>query len=231
MKKLKLLIIGLVGLVITDNASAQLNFTVNPGVQYNGANFGYKIGNFLPYMGLQYYGGSSKLAYSGTEWNNMTSQMESYSNEFEFKAKMFLPTIGTKFYFLNMGDLKAFGNLNVTKPIITASFKEDGVENPDVTEFIEKISLWAGDIGVGAEYSFAPQFSISGEFGLRWFRIKYEDSFDQEVFNPMTGMSETHEASILSTSFLSPTYSRISLNFYFTGSKMNKNKKEGNPEE
>lgn len=204
-----------VALFATQVASAQFAFSVNPGFNYNGANFGFKTGNFMPYGGVNYYGGSSKVAYSGTQWNNSTSQMESYTDEYQFKGNIILPTIGCRFYLLNRGDLKAFANVNTTKPIITAKFVDNGVPDPSVTDYVKKLSIFAGEIGFGAEYNFSPQFSISGEFGLRWVAATYKDSWDSDVYNPMTGLYETYERTLKSSAFMSPTYTKVSLNFYF----------------
>ena len=220
MKKSVIILVSAFLIFFADKANAQFTFTVNPGLNYNGANFGYKIGKFLPYIGAQYYGGSSKYIYEGTEWDNQTMSMQSFSDEYEYKMNLILPTIGTRFYFLEKNDLRAFANVNITKPIVTAKYIDNGAEDPDVTDFVKNISVWAGEAGFGAEYSFAPQFSISGEFGLRWIRFKYEDEFDSQVFNPMTGLDETHDFSFRSTAFMSPTYSRISLNFYFGSPKL-----------
>lgn len=215
MKKLVKISIVALFMLFAKNGLAQFTFTVNPGINYNGATFGLKTGKWLPYGGITYYGGSSKVTYTDTEYNPATLQMEDVEYEYKFSANMIIPTIGTRFYVKDAGDLKAFVNANVTKPILTAKFTEDGKEVEEVTDFVNNISLWAGEVGFGAEYYFASSFSISGEFGLRWVVASYNDTWDTEVYNPNTGIYETHERSVDASTFLSPTYTRVSLNFYF----------------
>jgi hypothetical protein len=204
---------------ITKNSLAQFTFTVNPGINYNGATFGLKSGKWLPYGGVTYFGGTSKVTYTDPQFNNSTSQIEDVKDEYKFSGNIIIPTIGTRFYVKNGGDLKAFFNANITKPIITAKYIENGVEEKEVTDYVRRISLWAGEVGFGAEYHFASSFSISGEFGFRWIAASYENSWETQVYNPNTGTSETHDRSINSSAFLSPTYTRMSLNFYFGEAK------------
>lgn len=211
----KLLFLCMLGMVMATPSNAQFAFNVNPGFNYNGANFGFKTGNFMPYMGVNYFGGSGKVTYTQTEFNYDTMLMEEVTDEYKFKANVILPTLGCRFYFLNRGDLKAFANVNVTKPIVTAKFVDNGVEDTDISDYVKKLSIWAGEVGFGAEYHFAPQFSLSGEFGLRWVAASFKDSYDQDVYNPLTGLYETYPATIKAGSFFAPTYSKISLNFYF----------------
>ncbi|MBD3638260.1 MAG: hypothetical protein HUJ25_12985 [Crocinitomicaceae bacterium] len=222
MKKQVLRLCMVIAMSLGSNAHAQFTFSVSPGVKYNGANFGYKTGIFLPYAGIDYYGGSTKVTWTYTQFNNTTMQMEQLSDKYEFKGKVFLPTIGCRIYFLNKTNLKAFANVNTTKPIITAKFIDNGVEDPEISEYVKKFSVIGGDVGFGAEYSFAPQFSVSGEFGLRWITASFKDSYDQDVYNPNTGEYETHPSSVDASGFWSPTYSKIALNFYFGNPKVNK---------
>ncbi|MBN4072567.1 outer membrane beta-barrel protein [Crocinitomix catalasitica] len=199
---------------IGSTAFSQFTFSVNPGLSYNSANFGLKVKNFVPYLGIQYYAGKMSYTSSGTSWDPATSSMQAYSNKDELSGNLIIPTIGAKVYFLT-GDLKAYINLNITKPILTAKYQYNGVEDTDVSDNVKAISIWGGELGFGAEYFFAPQFSIGGEFGLRLIKTKFKDTYDQNVFNPITGLTEVYPRTQLWKSIVSPTYSRISLNFYF----------------
>lgn len=205
---------------IAKDGIAQFTFTVNPGINFNGATFGLKKGRWLPYGGITYFGGTSTVTYIDPIFNYSTSQVEDVQDEYKFRGNIIIPTIGTRVYVKDGGDLKAYVNANVTKPIITAKYIDNGVEDQDVNDFVTRISLWAGEVGFGAEYYFASSFSISGEFGLRWVVASYDDSWDTQVYNPDTGMSETHTRSINSSAFLSPTYTKMSLNFYFGDAKV-----------
>lgn len=214
---MKKLIFGLslaMTMIFPNVSNAQFNFSVNPGFSYNGASFGYKVGNFLPYAAFSYYGGNGSYSYSGTEFDYDTYTMQEFEEVYEIGLHVMLPTIGTKYYFLN-GDLKAYGNANVTVPVLKAKFVDNGVEDPDVQDYLDNFSVILGEVGFGAEYHFAPQFSISGEFGFRWLSSKYEDTYDSQVYNENTGAFETHEFTNSVKGFVSPTYTRIGLNFYF----------------
>lgn len=219
MKKLLIKTLACFALFGAYNAHAQFTFTVNPGFNYNGANFGYKTGIFLPYGGVTYFGGTSKYTNTYTSFNYNTNMMEEVTNENEFKGNLILPTIGCRFYFLNSGDLKAYANVNATKPIITAKRIYNGQEDQNVADYIKGISVWAGEVGFGAEYGFSKNFSISGEFGLRWIAASYEESHDDLVYNPLTGFDETHPHTYKLNGFMAPTYTKVSLNFYFGGVK------------
>ena len=218
-KSLKISIVTVI-LLFSKNNFAQFTFTVNPGINYNGATFGLKTGKWLPYIGITYFGGTSKVTYTDPQFDYNTSQIEDVKDEYKFSGNIIIPTIGTRFYVKNAGDLKAFVNVNLTKPIITAKYIDNGVEDQDFNDFVTRISLWAGEVGFGAEYHFASSFSISGEFGLRWAVAAYEDSWETEVYNPNTGNYEIHSRSVNSSAFLSPTYTRMSLNFYFGNAKV-----------
>ena len=54
-----------------------------------------------------------------------------------------------------------------------------------------------------------------GEFGVRYLRVKYEDSYETTVFNPNTGTNESSDVDMDYRVNMSPTFSKFSLNFYF----------------
>ena len=210
-----------------NESNAQFAFTVNPGLNYNGATFGFKAGNIVPYIGVSYMGGKGSYTSEGTQFNNTTMAMESYSNKDEISGQLIIPTLGMKYYFVNAGDLKAFGNINISKPIFTATAKYNGTVDQNLDDYVKGISIWGSEIGFGAEYYFAPQFSIGGEFGLRLIRAKFQEEHDDQVFNGATGFNETHKHTITSKGMIAPTYARISLNFFFgKGGKKSKTKEE-----
>ena len=57
-KSLKISIVTVI-LLFSKNNFAQFTFTVNPGINYNGATFGLKTGKWLPYIGITYLGGDA----------------------------------------------------------------------------------------------------------------------------------------------------------------------------
>lgn len=221
------MLVTLLCLGAANESKAQFAFTVNPGLNYNGATFGFKTGNFVPYLGLAYMAGRGSYTSEGTQWNNTTMAMEDYKNENVFSGQLLVPTLGAKYYFVDAGNLKAYGNLNITKPIFTAKREYNGTPDQSLEDYIKGVSIWGGELGFGAEYYFAPQFSIGGEFGIRAIRAKYQETHDDQIFNPLTGFNEAHAHTTTSKGMLAPTYARISLNFFFgKGGKKSKTKEE-----
>lgn len=69
--------------------------------------------------------------------------------------------------------------------------------------------------GFGVEYFFDENFSLGGEFGLRYFNFRYNDSNEREIYNPNTGNYMDTEIKNDYSFNMSPTFSKISLNYYF----------------
>ena len=53
--------------------------------------------------------------------------------------------------------------------------------------------MWGGELGFGMEYFFDENFSLGGEFGLRYLHLRYKDSYNDEIYNPNTGQDENVE--------------------------------------
>jgi len=106
--------------------------------------------------------------------------------------------------------------------------ESEDVNQEDVKKLNQNLVMFAREMGVGVEYFFDQNFSIGGEFGLRYFNLRYKDEYQDELYNDNT--NEFQNTTIKTeTSFTSnPTYSKISLNFYST-KKPQKSVK--NPEE
>lgn len=85
----------------------------------------------------------------------------------------------------------------------------------EINDVLKEVKLFGGELGFGVEYFFDDNFSIGGEFGLRYISGKYTNSFEQDVYNGSEMQPEDFEDTFRLS--LMPTYSRISLNFYFGG--------------
>ncbi len=48
---------------------SQFTFSASPGLIFNGANFGYEIGDLVPYVGIQYASLSLKNESTRQEWD------------------------------------------------------------------------------------------------------------------------------------------------------------------
>jgi hypothetical protein len=109
--------------------------------------------------------------------------------------------------------------INIAKPFLGGKVIVDGEEDEDVKETLDNISLFGGQLGLGAEYFFDDNFSVGGEFGFRYLHVKSDQTYTKshQVYNPETYSYEYYETeeTIETRANLNPTYSRITLNFYF----------------
>lgn len=210
------LVLSLALLVVATEGFSQFSFGVSPGISFNSAYFGYKINNkFVPFIGFQYVGAKLKMEESGTRYDFNINQIVSYNEKREISASLAVPNFGLKYFIKHHDKLQAYLLLSFSKPILNAKVTDDGVEDEDLKENIKGISMWGSELGFGVEYFFDENFSFGGEFGLRTFRLKSNTSRTDTIFDPNTGNPQEVEIKNDYAFNLSPTYSRISLNFYF----------------
>lgn len=181
-------------LVFAINGYCQFSFTASPGINLNSAYFGYKINDKLvPHIGIQYVLASGSFNYSD---NTPTDKVS---------ASLLIPTIGIKYFALKTNKIRGYFNLDITKPVINGKItgSDSSDANQEYQDALDNISIWGTQFGFGVEYFFDNNFSIGGEYGIRYFHLKYNnaDQLDSNISN--VGFA------------LSPTYSRISLNYYF----------------
>lgn len=214
--KTKLLFGFLILVVTTFKSYGQFTFGVSPGIGLNSTYFGYKVNNRLvPYIGFQYLNAKFNYEQSGEEYDYDVNQVVSYSDKEEISGSVFIPTLGVKYFIKGQNKLRAYLNLNIAKPIISGKMKTNGEEDEDFRDQIKNVNLWGGEFGFGMEYFFDDNFSLGGEFGLRYIHVKYKDSYDSDFYNPDLG---DYQATTIDTDLnlsSNPTYSKISLNFYF----------------
>lgn len=195
------LLIALFGLPLA--AKAQFNFGVSPGLTMNSAQFGYRFAeDWVPYVGLQYY--------------NVNYEFTDFDFQQEFSGSLLIPTLGLKYFAIDKSDLQGYFNVNFSKPLVFGSASIDGQDDPAFDELLDGLSFWGGEFGFGAEYFFSKQFSVGGEFGLRWIRVNNEQSTEIVVdFDPNTGeaITATEESDLALN--INPTYARFTFNFYF----------------
>lgn len=194
----------------------QFSFGVSPGLSFNTAYFGYKVNNkFVPYIGCQYlqvkY--SYEENYYSYDWDLNQIVPEKYSSE--FSANLIIPNIGLKYFIVQEQKLQAYVSVNLAKPLIHATRIRDGEEDTNFKKNINNISMRAGEFGFGVEYFLDEHFSLGGEFGLRYLNVKQKESYDREIYNPSIGQYQTVTLEEKYTYFVSPTFSKISFNFYF----------------
>ena len=214
--KTKLLVVLFAIFVLTIKSYGQFSFGVSPGIGLNSAYFGYKINSkIVPYIGFQYLNAKFKYEESGEEYDWDLNQVISYSEMNEFSGSLYIPNIGVKYFIKQHNKIQAYLSLSLSKPLLSGKLKYDGEEDSDFKDDIKKISMWGGEFGFGVEYFFDENFSIGGEFGLRYLHLKYKDSNEREIYDPNTGNYRDTEIKNDYRFNMSPTFSKISLNYYF----------------
>ncbi len=214
--KTKLFFALFVSMVLTVKTYSQCSFGVSPGIGLNSAYFGYKIDNkIVPYIGFQYLNAKFKYEESGERFDWDLYRAVSYSEKNEFSGSLYIPNIGVKYFVKQQNKLQAFFSLNFSKPLISGKLQYNGDEDGDFKDAIKNIKMWGGELGFGVEYFFDENFSIGGEFGLRYIHLKYNESNEASFYNPDTGNDQNTEIEDTFKFNMSPTFSRVSLNFYF----------------
>ena len=95
--------------------------------------------------------------------------------------------------------------------MISGKMKEDGDVNEDFSEDLKKIKLFGAELGFGAEYFFSNNFSIGGEYAIRFLGGNYTDRHEYEYWGETAVETDKFCARI------APTIAKITLNFYFGG--------------
>lgn len=203
--------------LISNKNKAQFTFNVSPGLQFNSANFGYKVDKFVPYLGLQVLSANANLNEKGQRYDSNIGTIVPYENVYKFSGTVYMPTIGLKYFFLEINKLKLFGNASFTKIFLSGKINDssDPEVNNDLKEEIKSIRIYGGQLSFGTEYFFDNNFSIGGEFGLRLLHLKYKKEIDDEVYNPDTGIYTPSKTTYDYRYNISPTYIKLSLCFYF----------------
>jgi len=216
MKK-KILVFGIM-ICLSVTSFSQITFSVSKGNSLTAATLGYKYKKMVPFVGFQYYGVSTSVSSSNQQYeydpisNSYDLVKNSYSDD--LKASVILPSLGVKYFFLERNKLKAFTSLSFTLPILSAK-SDDADFNKEINEQIDKINIWGSELSFGVEYFIDNQFSIGGEFGLRYIHFNYNDESNQIIVNPMTGTQVSAKSSESIKFNIKPTFSKMSLNFYF----------------
>lgn len=202
-----------------NNANGQFTFSVSPGLNLNSANFGFKVNNkIVPYIGLQLIHAKVTVEENWEELDYYTSQIEKFSDEVDLSGNIFVPNIGVKYFFIEKNKLKSYFNVNLAKPIIMAKIDAEDIDQDEVDEVIDNVKLFGAEFGFGVEYFFDENFSIGGEFGIRMLRAKFKTTYtnyDYYYDNSGNYHEVELEDEISAKLNLSPTFSKISLNFYF----------------
>jgi hypothetical protein len=195
---------------------SQITFSVSPGLGLNTAQVGYKINpKIVPFFGFQYAVGSLTVVNTYDEYDTDRGTIVTTEDEVQASGGIFLPNLGVKYFLLQKDKVSTYALTSFSIPIVTGKVTDSDGEVTRLSDEIDRSGVWGAELGFGAEYFFDKSFSIGGEFGLRYIRAKVVESFDDSVFNPDTGMTIPSESTNSFAASLNPTYSKISLNFYF----------------
>lgn len=192
---------------------AQVNFTVSPGIISGGTSVGYKFGDFVPYFGFQYLGGSTSYEKTGFRYEN--KQITAYSDKYEMSANLYMPQLGAKYFIKDLKDIKLYLNASVSYIILSVSSKDNGVDDQDVQNAIGDNSIIGTEFGIGTEYFFSKNFSIGGEFDLRLLFASTSSSDATTIFNPNNNQNEPSTVNYKNSLNMGLTNSKITLSYYF----------------
>ena len=186
MKKL-IALLGIMTFAFTMNA--QISMSVSAGMKYQKTTFGYRFGKMQPYLGFGVLSVGSTIEevyYDGAK----------YTSEGSFRVIM--PNFGVKYDLISKENLKAGLDLGFYKPFLSGKSVSDGEEDKFIQDELDKVKIFGGEFGVFSEYYFNKQFSIGGEFGLRFAKSNYDSEADYTIKLNMC-----------------ITYTMLSANFYF----------------
>lgn len=216
MKKKYLLILTVALLAFSTEAFSQFTFSVSPGMHLNGTQFGYTInGKLMPYISIQYLKAGFTQTDSYMHWDYDTNAAAREEDSREVNGSILIPSIGIKYALITKEKLHGYVTAAISKPIVNAELKYDGEVVEELDDEVDAISLFGGQAGVGAEYFFDENFSIGGEFGLAYMKVNYDMSYEDDYYNPDTSTYIDYTGENCLKANILPTYSKISLNFYF----------------
>jgi hypothetical protein len=214
MKKLILLAFCLV--FLKSNLFCQFTFGISTGLTFNSGYFGYKVNDkLITYAGFQYANIGVTTESTGKEYNYSINQLADYSHKYITSENLYLPNIGAKYFINNINKIKSYLTLNISKPILGGKVTNDGKESDSFNKSIENLSMWGGEFGFGTEYFFDDNFSLGGEFGIRYFHYSNKSDYNNTIYDPSIGRQTNSTSTDKYSLSLSPTYSKISLNYYF----------------
>lgn len=194
--KRKIILLSLFLFIIISSFS-QVSFTVKPGFNLNSGNVGYVFNRLNPYIGLQMF----NLA------NNFENIRGIDSTKEIIRSNVYLPYLGLKYKIIDKGNISAYLNTSVFKPIYHEKYIEEGNDEQESWEeergITEKLDIWGGELSFSAEYFFDERFSIGGEYGFRYGIVA--DQYEN--------LSEDYYS--VNNYLFNVTFVSLSLNFYF----------------
>ncbi|MBS3915973.1 MAG: hypothetical protein KG003_15860 [Bacteroidetes bacterium] len=204
-------------LIFAGNAQAQFTFSVSPGLHLNGATFGYRAKNFVPFIGFQTLGTKMNWSESGQRFDNDLGQIVFYEDKYEAQVRASIPTIGIKYFFGKGDKLKSYGSICYSKVFLSGKVSDntDPNANEEFQKSLKETNINGVQLGYGAEYFISDQFSLSGEFGFRIISGKNSSERIVDVYDPSQSTYIQSKRTTKQSAAISPTYTKLSFNFYF----------------
>jgi len=202
--KMFLLIIAL--FASSNYAYSQFAFGVSPSLGFNSAYLGYKVSDdFVPFIGFQMAKLSSSSINTYT-YRDFNDEMVTDVNKYDASATLLVPNIGAKYFMMQRKKLKTYLSLSIAFPIISGEDKNNNqpIEYDDI---LSNTSMIGSELGFGVEYFVDENFTIGGEFGIRYLNLN--STYENEDLDFEEIDKYEYDFNLM------PTYTRISLNYYF----------------
>lgn len=200
--KIKSLLIVFILVFASSSVFGQFAFGVKPGLGVNSSYFGFKADQFVPFVGINYLRAGFELTgsvdLSGLPLSKSIQSEDSPTTE--GSITLYNLMVGAKFYMMKKKDVSGYITGSFSHMFLSSGLEINGENVEEFEDIFDDININTLQFGFGGEYFFAENFSIGGEFGVRFFLIGYEPSGDSDM-----------ELSLN----VSHTYEAISLNFYF----------------
>ncbi len=240
MRKPILLAITLLLITTPTLAAAETAFIVRPGGMLQGASVGLKSGSMTYFAGLDFLVASASASYADEDWRDDGGGLYLYhkgNEEFEGSAKLFVPHLGIRIAlgqetvrpYLAVSLFKVIPSLSLSGSETDTYYLPDGTVDfhfhsdlggADLDKSLKDIEdilgAWGFNLGFGSEYYFAENFSLGGEFALRY--IKFSGSSGATTNSDWNGDGQTDYRDTWSremSATFGVTSAHFSLNYYF----------------
>lgn len=204
--KIKSLLIVFLLVFSSSSIFGQFAFGVKPGLGINSSYFGVKMDQIVPFVGINYFRAGFEITgavdLSGLPLSKSIQSDDSPSTE--GSITLYNLMVGAKFYLMKKKDVSGYVTGSFSHMFLSSGLEIDGENVEEFEDIFDDVNINTLQFGFGGEYFFAENFSIGGEFGLRFFLIGYEPS----------SSDDSSDGSELSLN-VSHTYEALSLNFYF----------------
>jgi hypothetical protein len=215
----RVIVVSMFVLILASQFSfGQLAFGVKPGATLNSAYAGLKIGGIVVFGGFEFIHGGADidLTYKDTGYPDDVSKMH-------YSANLYVPYVGAKMFLLHSGSVKGYVTATISKPWVSASIQPDSGkeaiaydftsshgDKATVKDLVSNTSLWGLSVAFGSEYFFSDNFSLGGEFGIRYLIGSWKKTI-KTYSSPTETATETVDVGV----GVSSTYSTLTLNYYF----------------